>query len=133
MASKEERKYEVEIKNAEGTCKEELFTLMAQNGDITATKVKDLMNTEVSILGYAETHITTADKDFDIFYFDTAEYGLVSAGSQIFAESVKNYFGKCKSVFLKSIKTNKGSTYKAVPVLGGKKEVTTGTEDDLPF
>lgn len=134
----ESRKYEVEIKEKKGTCDTTLFEKMAKNGDITATKVSELIGVEVKITGYAKCTITTDEKTFDINYFDTEEYGLVSSGSEIFAESVSTYFGEVNSVRLTEVKTKKGKTYKAVPVLSGKKqeektENKEESENDLPF
>ena len=131
MANK--KTYEVEVLKTEGTCKDELFSLMAENGDLTATKIHDIMGMEVTIKGYAETHIKTAEKEFDILYVDTDEYGLVSAGSDIFKESVEKYFGKVSRFIIKAIKTKAGNTYKASPLLGSKKVENNETDDDLPF
>lgn len=134
----ESRKYEVEIKEKKGTCDTTLFEKMAKKGDLTATKVNELIGVEVKITGYARCTITTEEKSFDINYFDTEEYGLISSGSEIFAESVVDYFGEVKTVRLTEVKTKKGKTYKAVPVLSGKKqeqktENKEETENDLPF
>lgn len=126
------KSYNVKVLESEGTCKSDMFELLAQNGDITATKVKDVMGTEITMTGYAVAEITTEEKQFNICYVDTEEYGLVSAGSEIFTSSVKTYFGKCERFLLKSIKTKQGTTYKAVPVLGSTKKEES-TEDDLPF
>lgn len=133
------RKYEVEIKEKKGTCDTTLFEKMAKKGDLTATKVSELIGVEVKITGYARCTITTEEKTFDINYFDTEEYGLISSGSEIFAESVVDYFGEVETVRLTEVKTKKGKTYKAVPVLSGKKQEqkTENKEetknDDLPF
>lgn len=135
----ETRKYEVTVNEKKGTCDNELFEKMAKKGDLTAIKLLELVGVEVKITGYAKCHIVTDEKEFDINYFDTEEYGLVSSGSEIFTESVVDYFGEVESVRLTEIKTKKGKTYKAVPVLGNnKKEEKTEqkeetTNDDLPF
>lgn len=134
----ETRKYEVTVNEKKGTCDNALFEKMAKKGDLTAIKLSDLVGVEVKITGYAKCHIVTDEKEFDINYFDTEEYGLVSSGSEIFTESVVDYFGEVESVRLTEVKTKKGKTYKAVPVLGNnKKEETTKNEeettDDLPF
>lgn len=135
----EKRKYEVTVNEKKGTCDNELFEKMAKKGDLTAIKLSELVGVEVIITGYAKCHIVTDEKEFDINYFDTEEYGLVSSGSEIFTESVVDYFGEVESVRLKEVKTKKGKTYKAVPVLGNnkKKEKTEqkeeATNDDLPF
>lgn len=136
--SEQTRKYEVEIKEKKGTCDTTLFEKMAKKGDLTATKVNELIGAEVKITGYARCTITTEEKTFDINYFDTEEYGLISSGSEIFAESVVDYFGEVENVRLTEVKTKKGKTYKAVPVLSGKKkeqktENKEETENDLPF
>ena len=137
----ENKKYEVTILEKKGTCDNALFEKMAKNGDLTSTKVSNLIGSEVKIKGYAKCNIVTDDKNFNINYFDTEEYGLVSSGSEIFTESVVDYFGEVESVRLVEVKTKKGKTYKAVPILGNSKkteqEETTKNEeepkDDLPF
>lgn len=134
----ETRKYEVTVNEKKGTCDNALFEKMAKKGDLTAIKLSELVGVEVKITGYAKCHIVTDEKEFDINYFDTEEYGLVSSGSEIFTESVVDYFGEVESVRLTEVKTKKGKTYKAVPVLGNnKKEETTKNEeettDDLSF
>lgn len=134
----ETRKYEVTVNEKKGTCDNALFEKMAKKGDLTAIKLSEIVGVEVKITGFAKCHIVTDEKEFDINYFDTEEYGLVSSGSEIFTESVVDYFGEVESVRLTEVKTKKGKTYKAVPVLGNnKKEETTINEeektDDLPF
>ena len=135
----ETRKYEVTVNEKKGTCDNALFEKMAKKGDLTAIKLSELVGVEVKITGYAKCHIITDEKEFDINYFDTEEYGLVSSGSEIFTESVIGYFGEVESVRLTEVKTKKGKTYKAVPVLGNnKKEEKTEqkeetTNEDLPF
>lgn len=135
----ETRKYEVTVNEKKGTCDNALFEKMAKKGDLTAIKLSELVGVEVKIKGYAKCHIVIDEKEFDINYFDTEEYGLVSSGSEIFTESVVDYFGEVESVRLVEVKTKKGKTYKAVPVLGNsKKEEKTeqkeeATNNDLPF
>ena len=135
----ESKKYEVTVLEKKGTCDNTLFEKMAKKGDLTAIKLSELVGVEVKITGYAKCHIVTDEKEFDINYFDTEEYGLVSSGSKIFTESVVDYFGEVESVRLTEVKTKKGKTYKAVPVLGNnkKEEKTEQKEetinDDLPF
>ena len=135
------KKYEVNIIESQGTCKNELFEMMAKNGDLTATKVIELLGKIVKVTGYALCNIVTEDKNFDLNYFDTEEYGLISSGSEIFKNSIVDYYGKVEYVRLTEVKTKKGKTYKAVPMLG-KKSVNVESEpenkkeevnDDLPF
>lgn len=135
----ETKNYEVTVNEKKGTCDNALFEKMAKKGDLTAIKLSELVGVELKITGYAKCHIVTDEKEFDINYFDTKEYGLVSSGSKIFTESVVDYFGEVESVRLTEVKTKKGKTYKAVPVLGNsKKEEKTEqkeetTNNDLPF
>lgn len=135
----EKRTYKVEIIDKKGTCESEIFELMAKNGDLTSQKLSDMIGAQVKITGYAVCHIITDDKDFNITYFDTEEYGLISSGSEVFLESVITYFGKVDKVILTQIKTKKGKTYKAVPVLkmNKKEEQAKNNEEkndnDLPF
>ena len=135
----ETRNYEVTVNETKGTCDNALFEKMAKKGDLTAIKLSELVGVEVKITGYAKCQIVIDEKEFDINYFDTEEYGLVSSGSKIFTESIVDYFGEVESVRLTEVKTKKGKTYKAVPVLGNnKKEEKTeqkeeATNDDLPF
>lgn len=137
----ENKNYLVKVEEKAGTCDTELFETIAKNGDITAVKVTELLSSQVKITGYAKCSIQTAEKTFDMCYYDTEEYGLISSGSEIFFKSVKTYFGKVENVRLTEIKTKKGKTYKAVPVLGNsveekkeetKKEETTNN-NELPF
>lgn len=135
------KKYEVTILEKKGTCDNSLFEKMAKNGDITAIKISELLGTEVKITGYAKCKIVTAEKEFEITYYDTDEYGLISSGSEVFKTSVDNYYGEVENVRITEVKTKKGKTYKAVPVLSKKnkdneekKEVeTTNNNEDLPF
>lgn len=135
----ETRKYEVEVIEKKGTCDNSLFEKMAKKGDLTAIKLSEILNVEVKITGYAKCHITTEDKEFDLNYFDTEEYGLISSGSEVFTESVVDYFGEVESVRLTEVKTKKGKTYKAVPVLVNsnkeerKEQKEETTNEDLPF
>ena len=123
-------KYEVEIKKAVGTCDSDLFKKMAKRGDLQATKVSSLIDSEITIKGYAGANVKTDEKEFVLFYFDTNEYGLISTGSEIFAESLIEYYDDTKKFRIAEIKTKKGKTYKAIPQLVKNGEETT---DDLPF
>lgn len=115
-----ERIFKVTINEVKGTCDSNLFKKMASKGDLTANPIKEFINSEVTIVGYGDCHIETKDKNFSMFYIDTEEYDLICTGSEIFAESVKDYFDECKTVKLVEIKTKNGKTYKAVPILNMK-------------
>lgn len=125
------RKYEVTVLEKVGTCDNALFEKMAKKGDLTSIKVIELLGVEIKIVGCAKCHIITDDKEFDINYFDTEEYGLISTGSEIFADSVDDYFGEVETVRIVSVKTKKGMTYKAVPVLTNIKKEEIKQEDDI--
>lgn len=131
--------YKVEVIEAKGSCNNSLFTKMAKNGDITAIKVNEISAQNVTITGFAKCHISTDNASFDITYYDTEEYGLISSGSKIFEKSVETYIDEVSNFRLSEIKTKKGKTYKAVPILKkeettNKKEETTNNDDiDLPF
>ena len=139
------KKYNVTVNTKAGSCDNSLFEKMAKKGDITAIKLSDIIGQAVHIIGYADCTIETEEKTFNISYYDTEEYGLFSSGSEIFAESVSDYFGEVDKVRLTEVKTKKGKTYKAVPVLektvdkektADKEETTKNEEttfDELPF
>lgn len=125
------KNFNVEIKEATGTCSEELFGVMASNGDLTSSSVKEHVGEVITIAGTASAHITTKDKDFDNFYMDT-DKGLIHTGSQIFIDSVVNYL-KYTNVFrVNTIKTKQGTAFKAVPVLGNKTDNAVSKEE-LPL
>lgn len=135
----ETKKYEVTVLDKKGTCDNALFEKMAKKGDIASIKLAEVLGMVVKIIGYAKCNIVTDEKNFDIYYFDTEEYGLISSGSEIFAESVTDYYGEAENVRLTEVKTKKGKTYKALPILGNektnKKEETINeeTSDDLLY
>ena len=129
-------KYEVKVKESKGSCATTLFEKMAKNGDITAKKVTEVLGTEVTVKGYAKCHITSNDTEFDINYVDTEELGLISSGSEIFINSILVYYPDDVQRFtLTEIKTKRGKTYKAVPILTSNEDKKTEeiTNDDLPF
>lgn len=130
--------YNVKINEKKGTCNTSLFEKMAQNGDITSTKLADVIGQLVHITGYADCTIETADKTFDILYFDTEEYGIISAGSEIFKTSLKMYYEEQPVMRLIEVKTKKGKTYKAVPSLKAESQTNNEqtnetTNEKLPF
>ena len=112
----ETTKYEVTIKEAMGSCNSNLFKKMAQKGDITSVKVQDMVGRIVNITGYAICHITTEEKEFDMGYYATND-GIISTGSEVFADSVSDYIGEVESFKIVSLKTKKGTTYKVSPIL----------------
>lgn len=133
------KKYEVSVIEKGGTCNTPLFEKMATKGDVTAISIKEFIGKVLTIVGYSMCEIVTDEKQFKIGYYDTEEYGFISTGSEIFFESVKDYFGEVEQVRVVEVKTRQGKTYKAMPVLGKKKEETgnkseeTTNNDELPF
>lgn len=110
------KKYEVTIKEVNGSCDSNLFKKMAQKGDITSVKVQDMIGKVVNITGYAVCHIVTDEKEFDMGYYATDE-GIISTGSEVFKESVEDYVGDVNLFKIVSLKTKKGTTYKVSPIL----------------
>ena len=109
------KKYELTIKNATGSCDTELFKKMAKKGDISASKIESFVDKVVRITGYADAHIETDDKEFDITYYATDD-GYFSTGSKYFNESLEDYLGDTDTFKILKIKTKKGHTYKASPI-----------------
>ena len=112
------KKYELTIKEAFGSCDTDLFKKMAKKGDITSSKVDEVVGHVVKITGYAKANIVTDDKDFDLVYYATDE-GYFSSGSNVLFESIEDYLGDSEVEAFKilKIKTKKGHTYKASPII----------------
>ena len=133
--AKETRKnYEVRIVNCDGSCKNPIFEKMASKGDITASGgVKDFINEVVTVNGYADCHITTSEKEFDVLYLDT-DKGYISTGSMVFHDSFSDYYTDGVRKFrIVSVKCKKGTTYKAVPVFDSMETEVETDEEELPF
>ena len=109
-------KYVVTINDAKGKCTESLFQKMATNGDISADRVKNCVGKTFELLGYAKCNIQTEDKNFDVVYYAT-KTGYISSGSEVFFDSILKYIDDAKVFTIKEIKTSKGTTYKASPIL----------------
>ena len=110
------KNYTVEIIEAKGACDTALFKKMASSGDITSSRINDMIDTTVKMNGYALCHITAGEKDFDINYYSTNE-GMISSGSEVFKNSVLNYIDEDVYVRICKLKTKKGITYKVSPIL----------------
>lgn len=115
------KKYEVEIINAKGSCDSKLFKMMAEKGDIQAVRVADVIGETVRITGVAQCHITTNDKEFDIYYYAT-DNGFISSGSDYLFKSVNDYLEFTDTFNITKQKTSKGFTYKASIVLPEESE-----------
>lgn len=110
------KKYNVEILEAKGSCNSDLFKKMAERGDITSSKVTDNIEKVVVITGYALCHITVDEKEFDMNYYSTLD-GFLSSGSEVFKNSVIDYIDDTNTFKIVKVRTKKGSTYKASPIL----------------
>ena len=110
------KKYEVAVKSTYGSCESELFKKMAKKGDITADRIQECLGRVFDITGYAVCHIVTDEKEFDIMYYAT-DNGFISSGSEVLFNSIEDYIGDVSKFKIKEVKTKKGKTYKAVPVL----------------
>lgn len=111
------KNYSVEVKEAKGSCAESsLFTKMLENGELNAQPVKDMIGKNVTITGYASCTVTAGDKTFDMVYYATNE-GILSSGSNVFLESVKNYIDLADEFKIIDIKTTKGTTFKVTPIV----------------
>ena len=111
----------VELTKTVGTCGSDIFKKMLEGGDLQADKIANLVDSVVVINGYAKCHIITDDNEFDVNYFATDD-GFFQTGSNWFLESVERYYESVNKFKISKIKTSKGSTYKAVPVLASEAE-----------
>ena len=112
------KKYEVTIMNKGGQCDRPLFEKMLKNGDVVAESVQSHVGEFVRFLGYAKVNIDTDEKNFDLVYYYT-NIGYLCSGSEVFFESVLDYIDEDEIDCFKlvAVKTSKGTTYKASPML----------------
>lgn len=115
------KKYDLTIKSATGSCDTDLFKKMAKKGDISASKIDDFVGKVVKITGWADAHIETDDKQFDITYYATDD-GYFSTGSKYFNESLIDYLEDTDTFKILKVKTTKGHTYKASPIFNGESD-----------
>ena len=115
------KKYELTIKEATGSCNTDLFKKMAKKGDISASKIEEFVGKVVRISGWANAHIETDDKEFDITYYATDD-GYFSTGSKYFNDSLEDYLEDTDTFKILKIKTKKGHTYKASPIFRNDEE-----------
>lgn len=113
------KKYELTINETWGSCNTELFKKMAKKGDITASKVEDMVGKVIKITGWADAHISTDSKEFDLTYYATDD-GYFSTGSKYFKESLDDYLGDTDTFKILKVKTSKGHTYKVSPIIDGE-------------
>lgn len=136
--NKNENFYKVEIEKAVGSCDSNLFKKMASKGDVNAVSITTLVDKVVTVSGYAKVHVQTKDKDFETYYIATIDGRYFSTGSEYFIESLADYLDDISTFRIVEVKTKKGKTYKASPVLqvsGGNFAPADepAASDDLPF
>lgn len=117
-----DKNYNVEIIETKGTMASPIFKKMAERGDITSIKIEDMVGHTIEINGYAWCNIKASEREFNIGYYSTDE-GIISTGSEIFLQSVKDYMGEVSKFNIVKVKTKKGSTYKLSPVLTIEEEI----------
>ena len=88
-------------------------------GDITASKVEDFVGKVIKITGWADAHISTDSKEFDLTYYATDD-GYFSTGSKYFKDSLNDYLGDTDTFKILKVKTSKGHTYKVSPIIDGE-------------
>lgn len=110
------KKYSVEVLEVTGSMNTSLFKKMAEKGDITSTKIEEVVGSTIKITGYAWCKITADDNTFNMGYYATDTLGIISTGSEIFKASVEDYIGEAEKFNIVRVKTKKGSTYKLSPV-----------------
>ena len=130
--------YKVEIEKAVGSCDSNIFKKMASKGAVNAKSITTLIDKVVTVSGYAKVHITTKDKDFKTYYIATYDGLYFSTGSEYFIESLADYLDDITTFRIVEVKTKKGKTYKASPVLqqaGGNFAPADEPvkSEDLPF
>lgn len=133
MAKKDEKqkkKYVVTLLSKEGSCNSPIFEKMAKKGDITSEAVKNYCGDIIKVDGYANAHIETEEKDFDLLYLST-NLGFLHTGSTVFIEGFEDYIGEVDTFRIGSVKTKNGIAYKAIPVLAST--VESEDSEELPF
>lgn len=110
------KNYNVEVKEAWGTCESDIFKKMCKMGDITAESITAYVGDIITIDGYAYADVEAGDKIFSMGYYST-DKGFIQTGSVVFLDSIKNYIEDIKTFKIVEVKTTKGKTYKVSPVL----------------
>lgn len=130
---KPEKKFEITLNGAEGTCDTALFKKLINKGDVTSIPVKDLVGKVFTPTGSADVHIKTTDKEFDRFLIDTKEYGVIHTSSEIFEDGFTDYRVECDSMRIVGVKVKLGTCYKCVPVITATEAEPLDDEEKLPF
>lgn len=118
MTENKKKTYEVTVKTTEGSLDNDIFRKMAKRGDITATSVSELVDSKIMITGRATSHIKTDEKEFDMSYFNTEEYGVINCGENtLFDKSYLDYKDDTNLFIVNKVKCKLGTAFKAVPVM----------------
>lgn len=115
MSKTNNTNFKVTINNATGVCNTDLFRKVCERGDLNAMRVKDRIGDIIHVNGTCDTTIQNNDEIFDITYYACDE-GVYSTGSTVFNESVTSYIDDINIFRITSIKTKKGTSFKASPV-----------------
>ena len=110
--------FKVTIHSTTGTCDTNLFKKMCERGDLNSVRVKDAVGDIIKVTGIADVTIEcNGEEPFDIYYYAT-DNGIYSSGSELFYESVTDYIDECNTFKIITIKTKRGTAFKASPILG---------------
>lgn len=134
---KTEKKFEITLISADGTCNTALFKKMISKADVTSTPITELVGRTFTPVGSANVHIKTTEKEFDRLLIDTKEYGVIHTSSSVFEDSFSDYKGECESMRIVGIKAKLGICFKCVPVITTTESADNDYVDDddegLPF
>ena len=131
---KTEKKFEITLINAEGTCNTALFKKMISKADVTSIPITELVGNIFTPTGSANAHIKTTEKEFDRLLIDTKEYGIIHTSSSVFEDGFSDYRGECNKMRVVGVKAKLGTCYKCVPVITAEsEEVSEDSDEPLPF
>lgn len=136
---KAEKKFEITLNGAEGTCDTALFKKMIAKADVTSTPIKELVGKVFTPTGSANVHIKTSDKEFDRLLIDTKEYGIIHTSSEVFEDGFADYSGECDSMRIVGVKAKLGTCYKCVPVITTTESADndyvdiSDSDEEIPF
>lgn len=117
-SAKTNSNFKVTIHSTTGACDTGLFKKMCERGDLNSVRVKDAVGDIIKVTGLADVTIEcNGEEPFDIHYYAT-DNGIYSSGSELFYESVSDYIDECNTFKIISIKTKRGTAFKASPILG---------------
>ena len=117
-SAKTNSNFKVTIHSTTGACDTNLFKKMCERGDLNSVRVKDAVGDVIKVTGIADVTIEcNGEEPFDIHYYAT-DNGIYSSGSELFYESVTDYIDECNTFKIITIKTKRGTAFKASPILG---------------